>query len=159
MDSLATEILAVIKAYPGWAAFVIGLTSFGESLAFVSLLFPGTVILITSGALIAEGVLAPIVPAVAGIVGAVLGDAISRKEIRASPSKNLAVPSASRTPHARHSIFRSLWRSRHFHRPLLRSFACSGAPRGRYDEYANGTFLRGQRFVGDSLGTDAYLLW
>jgi membrane protein DedA with SNARE-associated domain len=77
MDSLATEILAVIKAYPGWAAFVIGLTALGESLAFVSLLFPGTVILITSGALIAEGVLAPIVPAAAGIVGAVLGDAIS----------------------------------------------------------------------------------
>jgi len=77
MDSLATEILAVIKANPGWAVFVIGLTAFGESVVFLSLLFPGTAILVASGALIAEGILDPLLPAIAGTLGAVLGDAIS----------------------------------------------------------------------------------
>jgi membrane protein DedA with SNARE-associated domain len=77
MDYLATEILAFVKANPGWAIFVIGLTAFGESFVFLSLLFPGTAILIASGALIPEGVLDPVLPVVAGIVGAVLGDAVS----------------------------------------------------------------------------------
>jgi membrane protein DedA with SNARE-associated domain len=77
MDSFATEILALIRTNPGWAAFVIGLTAFGESFVFLSLLFPGTAILIASGALISEGVLHPLLPAVAGVVGAVLGDAVS----------------------------------------------------------------------------------
>jgi membrane protein DedA with SNARE-associated domain len=48
-----------------------------ESHLFFSLLFPGTAILITSGALIEAGILDPFLPVVAGIVGAVLGDAIS----------------------------------------------------------------------------------
>src|SRR6478672_112740 len=77
MDSFATEILAFIKTNPGWAVFVIGLTAFGESLVFLSLLFPGTAILIASGALISQGVLDPLLPTVAGIAGAFLGDAIS----------------------------------------------------------------------------------
>jgi membrane protein DedA with SNARE-associated domain len=77
MDSFATEILAFIKTNPGWAVFAIGLTAFGESFVFLSLLFPGTAILIASGALISEGVLDPLLPTVAGIVGAVFGDAIS----------------------------------------------------------------------------------
>ena len=77
MDSAATEILEFIKTNPGWAVFVIGLTAFGESFVFLSLLFPGTTILIASGALISQGVLDPLLPTVAGIVGAFLGDAIS----------------------------------------------------------------------------------
>lgn len=77
MDSLAPQVIAFIKAHPEWAALVIGLVAFGESFVFLSLLFPGTTILIASGALIEAGVLDPILPLVAGIVGAVLGDAIS----------------------------------------------------------------------------------
>jgi membrane protein DedA with SNARE-associated domain len=77
MDYLATEAIAFIKANPAWAALVIGLTAFGESFVFLSLLFPGTVILIACGALISEGVLDPVSPVLAGIVGAVLGDAVS----------------------------------------------------------------------------------
>jgi membrane protein DedA with SNARE-associated domain len=77
MDYLATEAVAFIKANPSWAALVIGLTAFGESFVFLSLLFPGTVILIASGALVSEGVLNPISPILAGIIGAVLGDAVS----------------------------------------------------------------------------------
>src|SRR4029077_12235634 len=77
MDHLAIQILAFVKANPGRAVFVIGLTAFGESFVFLSLLFPGTTILIASGALISEGALDPLSPTVAVISGAVLGDGIS----------------------------------------------------------------------------------
>ena len=34
MDHLAIQILAFVKANPGWAMFVIGLTAFGEIVRF-----------------------------------------------------------------------------------------------------------------------------
>ena len=77
MDHLATQILAVIKANPGWAMFMIGLTAFGESFMFLSLLFPGTAILVAAGTLVSAGILNPVSSVIAGIVGAVLGDSIS----------------------------------------------------------------------------------
>jgi membrane protein DedA with SNARE-associated domain len=77
MDYLGTQILAFIETNPGWAMFVIGLTAFGESFVFLSLLFPGTTILIAAGALISAGILDPISSVIAGIVGAVLGDSVS----------------------------------------------------------------------------------
>ena len=77
MDYLGAQILAFIGANPGWAMFVIGLTAFGESFVFLSLLFPGTTILIAAGALISAGILDPISSVIAGIVGAVLGDSVS----------------------------------------------------------------------------------
>ncbi len=77
MEHLAAELLTFIKANPGWAMSVIALTAFGESFAFLSLLFPGTAILIASGGLVQAGVIPFFSTALAGIVGAVLGDAIS----------------------------------------------------------------------------------
>jgi membrane protein DedA with SNARE-associated domain len=77
MDYLASQVLFFIKAHPEWAALIIGLVAFGESFVFLSLLFPGTAILIATGALIEASILDPFSPVVAGIVGAVLGDAIS----------------------------------------------------------------------------------
>ena len=77
MDHLAIQILAFVKANPGWAMFVIGLTAFGESFVFLSLLFPGTAILIAAGTLVSEGILNPFPTVVAGIAGAVLGDSVS----------------------------------------------------------------------------------
>ena len=53
------------------------ITAFGESFAFVSLLFPGTSLLIAAGALMAAGSL-PYFPILAGaVIGAVLGDTVS----------------------------------------------------------------------------------
>lgn len=52
-------------------------TAFGESFAFISLLFPGTSLLIAAGALMAAGSL-PYFPVMAGaVIGAVLGDTVS----------------------------------------------------------------------------------
>jgi membrane protein DedA with SNARE-associated domain len=77
MDYLAVEVIALIRAHPDWAALIIGIVAFGESFVFLSLLFPGTAILIASGTLVEAGILNPFLPVLAGILGAVLGDAMS----------------------------------------------------------------------------------
>ena len=77
MQDFAVQLIALIKAHPGWTMGIIGFTAFGESFAFLSLLFPGTAILIASGGLVSAGAIPFFSTAAAGIMGAVLGDAIS----------------------------------------------------------------------------------
>src|SRR5438105_1816893 len=70
-------LLAFIKEHQSWAIAVMFVTGFGESFAFLSLLFPGTLLLIAAGALAKSGTL-PFPPMIAGsILGAVLGDSAS----------------------------------------------------------------------------------
>jgi membrane protein DedA with SNARE-associated domain len=77
MEDLAQPLLDVIKAHSDWAAVVMFVTAFGESFAFISLLFPGTTVLIAAGTLMSAGTL-PYAPVLIGaIAGAVLGDSIS----------------------------------------------------------------------------------
>jgi membrane protein DedA with SNARE-associated domain len=77
METIVQPTLDFISANSGWAFPVMFITSFGESFAFVSLLFPGTSILIVAGTLMSAGSL-PYWPVVAGaIIGAVLGDSVS----------------------------------------------------------------------------------
>ena len=77
MEHFINEILAFIGAHPGWAALIIGVTAFGESFVFLSILFPGTAILVAAGALAANGTIEPVSAILAGIIGAVLGDGVS----------------------------------------------------------------------------------
>jgi membrane protein DedA with SNARE-associated domain len=77
MEDLVQPTLAFVSAHAGWAAVVMFVTSFGESFVFLSLLFPGTSLLIAAGALMATGAL-PYFPVLAGAtLGAVLGDSVS----------------------------------------------------------------------------------
>ena len=77
MENLVQPLLAFISSHSSWAAAVMFVTAFGESFAFLSLLFPGTSLLIAAGALMAAGSL-PYFPIVAAaVVGAVLGDTVS----------------------------------------------------------------------------------
>jgi membrane protein DedA with SNARE-associated domain len=77
MEHLVQPTIAFISAHAGWAFAVMFVTAFGESFAFLSLLFPGTSLLIAAGALMATGTL-PYLPVLAGaILGAVLGDSVS----------------------------------------------------------------------------------
>ncbi|HEX3884336.1 MAG TPA: DedA family protein [Stellaceae bacterium] len=77
MDDLVHPLLAFIAAHANWAIVIMFVTSFGESFAFLSLLFPGTTLLIAAGALMADGSL-PYWPVIIGAVaGAVLGDTVS----------------------------------------------------------------------------------
>ena len=77
MEHLVQPTLDFVAAHSGWAAAVMFITAFGESFAFLSLLFPGTSLLIAAGALMAADAL-PYTPIVTGAVaGAVLGDTVS----------------------------------------------------------------------------------
>ena len=77
MESVVQPTLDFISAHAGWAFPVMFITAFGESFAFLSLLFPGTSILIVAGTLMATGSL-PYWPVLAGaVIGAVLGDTVS----------------------------------------------------------------------------------
>ena len=57
MDHLAQPLLDFIVAHRDWAIVVMFITAFGESFAFLSILFPGTTLLIAAGALIQTGAL------------------------------------------------------------------------------------------------------
>jgi undecaprenyl-diphosphatase len=77
MEHLVQPTLDFISANSRWAFPVMFITSFGESFAFLSLLFPGTSILIVAGTLMSAGSL-PYWPVLVGaVIGAVLGDSVS----------------------------------------------------------------------------------
>ena len=77
MEDLAQPLIELIKEHESWAIALMFITGFGESFAFLSLLFPGTTLLIAAGALMKSGTL-PYLPVMVGsILGAVLGDSVS----------------------------------------------------------------------------------
>ena len=77
MSFSVSSIVSFIAHHAAWTFPVMFITAFGESFVFVSLLFPGTTIMILAGALVPDGTI-PFFPLVSGaILGAVLGDAIS----------------------------------------------------------------------------------
>jgi len=77
MDDLVQPALSFIAAHANWAAAIMFLTAFGESFAFLSLLFPGTTLLIAAGTLMSGGTL-PYTPVLIGaVLGATLGDTVS----------------------------------------------------------------------------------
>jgi len=77
MDDIVQPMLAFIAAHAHWAAAVMFVTAFGESFAFLSLLFPGTTLLIAAGTLMSDGTL-PYAPVLVGaVVGATMGDSVS----------------------------------------------------------------------------------
>ncbi len=77
MEHLVQPTLAFIAAHSGWAGAVMFVTAFGESFAFLSLLFPGTSLLIAAGTLMASGTLSYWPILIGAILGAVLGNSVS----------------------------------------------------------------------------------
>jgi membrane protein DedA with SNARE-associated domain len=77
MDDIAQPLLNLIKAHSDWAALVMFITAFGESFAFVSLLFPGTTVLVAAGTLLSAGTLPFPSILIGAVLGAVLGDSVS----------------------------------------------------------------------------------
>jgi len=74
MDHLVQPTLDFVAAHSSWAVAIMFVTAFGESFAFVSLLFPGTSLLIAAGTLMAAGSLPYFPILAAAVIGAVLGD-------------------------------------------------------------------------------------
>jgi membrane protein DedA with SNARE-associated domain len=77
MEDLARQLIAFIETHQDWAVAVIFIAAFGESFAFLSLIIPGTALLIAAGALIQTGNLSMAPIAIGAIFGALLGDAAS----------------------------------------------------------------------------------
>jgi membrane protein DedA with SNARE-associated domain len=73
----AQSVVDYVSAHGEWAAPIVFVLAFGESLAFLSLIFPATVMLVGIGAAIGAADL-PFWPiAFAAMAGALIGDAIS----------------------------------------------------------------------------------
>jgi membrane protein DedA with SNARE-associated domain len=77
MDSIVQPTLAFIAAHSHWAGVVMFITAFGESFAFLSLLFPGTTLLVAAGTLMADGTLSYAPVLIGAVAGATLGDTVS----------------------------------------------------------------------------------
>ena len=71
------DLVAMVQEHHAWAAPVIFVLAFGESLALVSLLFPATVVLFGIGALVGAGGLEFWPLWAAAAIGAALGDSVS----------------------------------------------------------------------------------
>ncbi len=92
MHDVILQLTTWIAAHPNGAGLIIFFSSFAESLAFVGLIMPGTVLMLATGALIAAGSLAFIPTMIWAICGAVLADGLSfwlglhfKQHIRAFP--------------------------------------------------------------------------
>jgi membrane protein DedA with SNARE-associated domain len=77
MEALAQDALALVRENGAIAVPLTFLFAFAESLAFLSLLVPATVILVGLGALVGAGAIEFLPIWVAAATGAILGDAIS----------------------------------------------------------------------------------
>ena len=77
MEQIVNEITLFINSNQEWAAFILGLLAMGESLLVVGIAIPATAVMLVVGGLVGNGTLdaGPVV--FWGIVGAVVGDAIS----------------------------------------------------------------------------------
>lgn len=77
MDDLIARITTFIATHGVWAGPILGLLSFGESLALVGLFIPATTLMIATGGLIGAGALEPLPILIWSIGGALLGDWLS----------------------------------------------------------------------------------
>lgn len=77
MPDFAEPVLAFLREHEGWAIPIVFLLAFGESLAFVSLLLPATVILWGVGLMIGASGMAFVPLWLAAALGAALGDWLS----------------------------------------------------------------------------------
>ena len=74
LDEITQATSAFIRAHEAWGVPIVLALAFGESLAFISLLLPATVVLFAVGALIGESGIAFLPLWLAAVVGAALGD-------------------------------------------------------------------------------------
>lgn len=77
MEHLVQDLGAFISRNAFWAGPVLGLITFGESMAFIGAFFPATALMVIAGGLAAAGILDPFAVIAWCVAGAVLGDAVS----------------------------------------------------------------------------------
>jgi len=77
LEAYAQHLVEFVRVHEAWAAPIVFLLAFGESLAFISLLIPAWAALVGIGVLIASGNLSFWPVWVAGALGAAIGDWLS----------------------------------------------------------------------------------
>ncbi|PNU02254.1 DedA family protein [Novosphingobium guangzhouense] len=77
MEEFISRVTQFVAVHGVWAGPIVGLLSFGESLAVVGLFIPATAVMLAIGGLVGSDVLAPLPIVLWAIGGAVLGDWIS----------------------------------------------------------------------------------
>jgi len=77
LHDISAAVLGFVRQNEGWGPLIVFVLAFGESLAFVSLLLPATVILVGVGALIGESGIAFWPLWLAAALGAAVGDWLS----------------------------------------------------------------------------------
>ncbi|MBN9147728.1 MULTISPECIES: DedA family protein [unclassified Nitrobacter] len=77
MEGYAHDLIAFVRDHQVWAAPIVLVLAFGESLAFISLLVPAWGVLVAIGAMLGPGQVNFWPVWIAGAVGAALGDWLS----------------------------------------------------------------------------------
>lgn len=77
MEELISRTTAVVAAYGAWAGPLVGLLAFGESLAIVGVLIPGTAALLAVGGLAGAGLIDPFSVVFWALLGAIAGNWVS----------------------------------------------------------------------------------
>lgn len=77
MEQIVNELTLFINTHQEWAAFILGLLAMGESLLVVGIAIPATAVMLVVGGLVGNGTLAAGPVLLWGILGAIVGDAIS----------------------------------------------------------------------------------
>ena len=77
MDGLIADALKFIAVNKAWAAPILGVLAFGESLAVVGLLIPATALMIAVGGMIGTGLMDPAPVFFWCVAGSVVGDWVS----------------------------------------------------------------------------------
>ena len=135
MEEFAHAVADFVRHHQAWAAPVVLVLAFGESLAFISLLIPAWGALVAIGALIGVSGISFWPVWIAGGIGAALGDWVSYwfgyryKEHVAQMWPLSRYPGLLR---ARRGFRAALGCAEHFHRTVFRTPAGLGTARGRH---------------------------
>jgi hypothetical protein len=135
MEDLTRALAEFVRHHQVWAAPIVMLLAFAESLAFISLLVPAWGALVAIGALIGVSGINFWPIWIAGGIGAALGDWVSYWFGYRYKEQVAQMWPLSRYPEIlpRGEAFVKKWgRAQHFHRPLLRPAARLGAACGRH---------------------------
>ena len=77
MDDLIAQVILFIDTHQSWAAVVLGVIAFVESLAVLGILFPAMPFVLVIGGLIASDVISPVPVFIGSVIGGVSGYIVS----------------------------------------------------------------------------------
>jgi membrane protein DedA with SNARE-associated domain len=77
MEDIASYITNLVRDHHEWAAAIIGISAFLESVFVVGLMFPATPIFLAVGGLMATASLDPVPLVASAVTGAIIGDMLS----------------------------------------------------------------------------------